>query len=239
MTSMPASRSARAMIFAPRSCPSRPGFATTTRIFPAIAPEATSSEDGGLAPGAPDLAQRVAHLAHRDVRARRLHDRLHEVAAVVGRVLLQPRDRGLRSRRVASPPHRLDTFDLLLLERRIDAEDLDRLLLLHLVAVHSDDDPLAALDLGLVAEARLGDLALHEVLLDRRDHAAELVDPLEVVVRLTLELVRELLEVVGAAERVDRVHDAGLVRDHLLRTQRESRGVLGRQCERLVEAVRV
>src|SRR6266540_6563144 len=30
---MPASRSARAMILAPRSCPSRPGFATTTRIF--------------------------------------------------------------------------------------------------------------------------------------------------------------------------------------------------------------
>src|SRR6476661_4217692 len=30
---MPASRNARAMIFAPRSCPSRPGFAITTRIF--------------------------------------------------------------------------------------------------------------------------------------------------------------------------------------------------------------
>src|SRR5918997_5735717 len=30
---MPASRSARAMIFAPRSCPSSPGLATTTRIF--------------------------------------------------------------------------------------------------------------------------------------------------------------------------------------------------------------
>src|SRR4051812_22118360 len=33
MTSMPASRSARAMIFAPRSWPSRPGLATTTRIL--------------------------------------------------------------------------------------------------------------------------------------------------------------------------------------------------------------
>src|SRR5919197_1933098 len=36
MTSIPASRSARAMIFAPRSCPSRPGFATTTRILRAV-----------------------------------------------------------------------------------------------------------------------------------------------------------------------------------------------------------
>src|SRR2546429_5974987 len=34
---MPASRSARAMILAPRSCPSRPGLATTTRILPATA----------------------------------------------------------------------------------------------------------------------------------------------------------------------------------------------------------
>src|SRR5919108_2180145 len=33
MTSIPASRSARAMIFAPRSCPSSPGLATTTRIL--------------------------------------------------------------------------------------------------------------------------------------------------------------------------------------------------------------
>src|SRR5919197_198022 len=34
---MPASRSARAMIFAPRSCPSRPGFAITTLILRATA----------------------------------------------------------------------------------------------------------------------------------------------------------------------------------------------------------
>src|SRR5215831_6133740 len=39
MTSMPASRNARAMIFAPRSCPSRPGFAMTTLIFRATTAE--------------------------------------------------------------------------------------------------------------------------------------------------------------------------------------------------------
>src|ERR1700730_5577822 len=33
MTSMPASRKERAITLAPRSCPSRPGFATSTRIF--------------------------------------------------------------------------------------------------------------------------------------------------------------------------------------------------------------
>src|SRR6266540_7396799 len=35
MTSIPESRRALAMIFAPRSCPSSPGFAITTRILPA------------------------------------------------------------------------------------------------------------------------------------------------------------------------------------------------------------
>src|SRR5215470_16552222 len=51
MTSKPASRSARAMIFAPRSCPSRPGLATTTRILRVEV--AASIEACSLGPGAP------------------------------------------------------------------------------------------------------------------------------------------------------------------------------------------
>src|SRR3954463_12272572 len=59
---MPASRSARAMIFAPRSCPSSPGFATTTRILrlPACEPAAEVS-------ALPSTAPRLLHddlLAH-------------------------------------------------------------------------------------------------------------------------------------------------------------------------------
>src|SRR3954447_26135710 len=59
---MPASRSARAMILAPRSCPSRPGFATTTRILrlPACEPAAEVS-------AVPSTAPRLLHndlLAH-------------------------------------------------------------------------------------------------------------------------------------------------------------------------------
>jgi catechol 2,3-dioxygenase-like lactoylglutathione lyase family enzyme len=38
---MPASRNARAMIFAPRSCPSRPGLAMTTLIFRATVRESS------------------------------------------------------------------------------------------------------------------------------------------------------------------------------------------------------
>src|SRR5439155_610833 len=171
---MPASRSARAMILAPRSCPSRPGLATTTRIFPATARSLR--------------LLRVELL--RAVRWKR-----PELGGEIG----MPLEGSVDNRLHAQGLHALDLF---LLESRVDAEEIDRLLVLLLVAVDADDHALAALDLGLVAEARLGDLALLEVLLDRGDHAAELLDPLEVVVRLALELVRELLEVVGAAKRV-------------------------------------
>src|SRR3954469_17366417 len=69
MTSMPASRSARAMIFAPRSCPSSPGLATTTRILRVeVAASMEASSLGRRAPGSGDL----------------LHDQLHRL---VGRAV--------------------------------------------------------------------------------------------------------------------------------------------------------
>src|SRR3954451_9386438 len=52
MTSIPASRSERAMIFAPRSCPSRPGLATTTRIlrWVGVADMERRPKGGGIVP---------------------------------------------------------------------------------------------------------------------------------------------------------------------------------------------
>ena len=92
---------------------------------------------------------------------------------------------------------------------------------------------------GLEAVCRLLDLALHESGLDRRDRAAELVDPLDQLAGALLELGRERLDVVGAAERVGRLGRARLVHQHLLGAQRDRRRVLAGQRERLVEAVRV
>src|SRR6476469_2223208 len=83
MTSIPASRSARAMIFAPRSCPSRPGLATTTRIF---------FVEVGAAMGADSMAlPRDAEL-HLHVR---LVDRADERVGAGAGQLLAERARGL------------------------------------------------------------------------------------------------------------------------------------------------
>src|SRR3954447_9892217 len=64
MTSMPASRSARAMIFAPRSWPSRPGFATTTRILRAMADRLNDERVAGEAVLGGDAAQHGLHRLH-------------------------------------------------------------------------------------------------------------------------------------------------------------------------------
>src|SRR6185312_2226893 len=72
-TSMPASRSARATTLAPRSCPSSPGLATTTRMRPLIEPRVTpAARHGGaqrkLAPQRPLIAGAADRLARQTGR---------------------------------------------------------------------------------------------------------------------------------------------------------------------------
>src|SRR3954453_9154723 len=143
MTSIPASRNARAITFAPRSCPSRPGFATTTLIFPAIG---RILEDRRLAPDAPHIAEGVAHLAHRDVGAGAGDDRLHQVRVTRGGAF-ELRERRLDRTGVPPRADALHPLDLLLLERRVDAEDLELRLIVELVSVDADDHALLLLDL--------------------------------------------------------------------------------------------
>src|SRR5918996_2946135 len=104
---MPASRSARAMIFAPRSCPSSPGLATTTRILrsamwpSSLGPAAhlqrhrhvrrVDRADDLVGADALHLAAIAAGALERGLEAHRpaLHD--HIVLAAAGPVPLDPR----------------------------------------------------------------------------------------------------------------------------------------------------
>src|SRR6185436_9604433 len=86
---MPASRSARAITFAPRSCPSSPGLAITTlsrRIYwrPSsfdfsLDPLSQPLDDRHFFVLAPRIAQGVAHLAKRSVGADGVENRRHQV----------------------------------------------------------------------------------------------------------------------------------------------------------------
>src|SRR3989304_1477074 len=76
MTSMPASRRARATTLAPRSWPSRPGFAIRTRIFFAIG---TTSIEERLLPDPEDGAHHVADLPERRLRPHGIEDQGHRI----------------------------------------------------------------------------------------------------------------------------------------------------------------
>src|SRR5664280_75705 len=76
MTSMPASMKALARTLAPRSCPSRPGFATRTLIFSSM----VSSLERRVRPIFAEYgAQHVADFAESRVRVDRVDDRWHQV----------------------------------------------------------------------------------------------------------------------------------------------------------------
>src|SRR5260221_14770629 len=160
---MAAARRARAMILAPRSCPARPGLATTTRILRAVAAsmDGGSLEDGRLGIGAEDFLHRRDHLPLGGAGARRLENRRHQVG-LAPRRLLQLCQRALDRGPVAASPRRPQAAGLLAFERRVDAEDRGRRLVLLGEVVDADDDAAALVDPPLGGEGGVGELALRE-----------------------------------------------------------------------------
>src|SRR5689334_17181381 len=134
MTSKPASRSARATIFAPRSWPSSPGFAMRMRSREFM----SRSEPCRVAVLPEDLAVEVRDLPDRAERLHRGDERRHEVLAVLRRGA-HARERRARLGGVPLALHAADPVGLPRLDLGRDAEELGRALLRYLVAVHADD----------------------------------------------------------------------------------------------------
>src|SRR5438445_460741 len=187
---------------------------------------------------APHVAQRVADLADRAAGSERFAHRDEEVLLAAGDVS-HVGERLLDVREIPFGPHARRALELAPLRLGIEAMELDRLALRLLEPVDADDHALAGLDLPLILERRLLDLVLDEPLLDRRHRAAEPVHALDQLPRARLELLRQRLDEIGAAEWIGRVCTPRLVREQLLRPQRNVRASLGWKRQRLVEAVRV
>src|SRR6266540_1303976 len=197
-----------------------------------------SSVEQRFLPDAEDLAHHVADLAERRLRAHGLEDHRHRVVVAFARRAETVQRAGM----LLGVPKASDPAEPLELssERRLgDAQRLDLGLLVDGEVVDADDRSLPVLDFPLVAVRGVRDLLLEEPFADRRDDTAEAGDAIEVAVRVLLELVREGLEEVRPAERVDRVRDAALVRQDLLRPEGDPRGFLVRHLVRLVVRVRV
>src|ERR671925_11157 len=188
--------------------------------------------------GAELLAQDLADLPDGAPQAECLPHRHEQVL----RATRDPPDLLQRRRgrlRVPVRPDARRPIELAPLRLGIEPVELDRLRLVLLVPVDADDDALARLHVSLVLERRVLDLPLKDPLLNRRHRPAELVHPLDQLPRRFLELRSQRLDEVRAAKGVCSVRPARLVREDLLRPQRDLRRALRRQRERLVERVRV
>ena len=85
------------------------------------------------------------------------------------------------------------------------------LVVLLLEAVHPHHDALARFDVALVFVRRVLDFVLDVAGLDGAQRAAHLVDALQVFVHAALDGIGEGFDVLAAADRIDRVGDAGFV----------------------------
>ena len=179
-------------------------------------------------------AERVCDLAQRGVGLRAIKDCGHGVRAGSAGCLGEAAEGGLDGVGVAFASDPVEAIELALRRVRGNRLELDAPLRVRLERVHADDDALAALHELEMAVRRILDLAALETCFDRRDGAAQLIDSAEVRVGGGLDRIGQALDVVGAGEGVDGVRDAGLVREDLLRAERERGGLLGWQSERLV-----
>ncbi len=91
--------------------------------------------------------------------------------------------------------------------------------------IYANDDLLFALDRALIFVRGFLNFSLHVSGFDAAQHAAERVNPGNVLLCARFDFIGQFLDGVGAAQRVRRIGDAGFVGDDLLRAQRQQRRI--------------
>ena len=186
------------------------------------------------------LLHRVGDLADRRPGARRLDRELRAGCRRSPRRSVSASSAARTRSRVALGLHACEPFELRAPHFGVvDVARVDRRFVGELVLVDADDHLVAAVDARLAAGRGFFDAQLRHPRLDGLGHAAERLDLLDQRPRLVREALRQRLDVVRAAERVDHVRDAGLLGEDQLRVARDARREVGRQRDRLVEAVGV
>ena len=91
--------------------------------------------------------------------------------------------------------------------------------------VHPHNDLLLGFNGLLIAERGVVNLALLIAVLNGLDGSAQLVDPVDILDRLGLQLVRQGFDKIRAGQGIDGVRGPGLVGDDLLGAKRDPHGV--------------
>src|SRR5437667_68535 len=150
---------------------------------------------------AEDRPEDIADLAQGRLRSHGIQDRRHQVPLGPGFVL-EALKMGVDFPLAPFPSERPQLADAFRFESRVRPLHGDALIALH-VRVHADDRPLAALEFDLGPVRRIRDLALDPAGLDRLEHAPAAVRLADEGRRLRLEPIRERLDRVRTADRID------------------------------------
>jgi hypothetical protein len=121
----------------------------------------------------------------------------------------------------------------------LDLEDLDLLILVHLVLVDADHGLRAGVDARLRPRGRLLDAQFRDAVVDRLRHTAVFVDLAEVRAHLLREFVGQPFDVIRTAPGVDRPCGARLLLQQQLGVAGDAGREVGRKGQRLVERVGV
>jgi hypothetical protein len=117
----------------------------------------------------------------------------------------------------------LHAFTLAPLGLRVDPQHVRRRPFFGLIRVDADDDVLGGVDALLGAIGGVLDFTLDDAGFDRPKRAAQPVDAFEQRPRAAFDFVSHRFDRERTADRIDRVRHAALVRDDLLRAQRNLR----------------
>ena len=121
----------------------------------------------------------------------------------------------------------------------VDHQHIDGPVGLRLVFVHADDGLRAAVDARLGAGGGFLDAHFRQAGLDRLRHAAELLDLLNMRPGLLRQIMRQPLDEIAAAPRIDDAGRAALLRDEELSVARDAGGEIRRQRQRFVQRIGV
>src|SRR2546427_772898 len=190
-------------------------------------------------PGCGRLPNTVLHPRHRRRGRHRREDRLHQGRRGIPRRRVERFERPLYPPRLPSLAQLREPRPLPRRQRGVVGRRHRWHLLLHQILVHSHHYPLPRLDRTLLLVGAAGDGVLEKPALDRPRRPTLRLDLVHQPPRSALHLGRQRLHIPTPAHRIHHVGHPGLVRQHLLRPQRQRGARRRRQRQRLIVGVRV
>src|ERR1019366_6506712 len=177
-------------------------------------------EEYGFAVRAEHVLERAADLIKRAIRSCAIEDERHDVLGA-GRGVPERVQVAFALRAVARLPQAGEIRRLLAGGGLVHLEQRNRqLVVVRREFIDAHDQAAALFDLPLLAGRTLRNLALEPSRLESAHDAADLLDLPEEGLGLVLEILRELLDVVRPAQRIDDVRHATLESEDLLGSQR-------------------